>query len=225
MKNTLKKIAMVSLLSLSTLICTTQAKADERDGTVERFTCFKDDGASGRLKSTFVKVNANDTGKKFGFGGGDWAIKLSNDGFTASSPYESFAGGSATFVNQKKETQFKVYVKPVSAKLADCRLFICMRNPDGTPNYLFGSADSFITTNVGNGWYTISEDLDTYNGAFRNVTITRISLVLNALGDDGHLLMGNTQVYSHKDLLDPSTLVMDPVPCSDGLVCGAYNSR
>ncbi len=67
-----------------------------------------------------------------------------------------------------------------------------------------------------------SENLDSFgNGYFKGANIERISVVLSARGDDGYILVGNTQVYGRKDLLDPSTLIMDEVPCTSSLTCGA----
>lgn len=223
--NKLHKIAMISLLSMSAVMFSTQqAKADEKDGTIERFVCLQQGVESGHLKSAYVKLNAKDAGQKLGFGGGDWAIRLSNDGEAGSGEFFNFAGGSATFVTAKKETQFKLYFKPVNVDYKKCRLFICIRLANGQPSYLYSGIDGFQVTKLANGWYTVGDDLDSFNGAFRGATVSRMTLVLNKSGDDGHILMGNTQVYSHKDLLDPSTLVMDKVPCSDSLICGAYNN-
>jgi len=220
--NTLQKIAMVSLLSMSAAMLSTQAKADERDGTIERFVCLQDGVEQGHLKSAFVKLNANETNQKLGFGGGGWALKLSNDGLAGPGTFQSYAGGSATFIPQKKEAQFKVYFKPVNVDPNNCRLFICVTKSNGQASYLFGSIGAFQVNSVGNGWYTVGDDLESFNGEFNGAIVNRITLALNKAGDDGHILMGNTQVISHKDVLDPSTLIMEKVPCGNNLTCGAY---
>ncbi|CAN5292172.1 hypothetical protein BH10CYA1_BH10CYA1_28460 [soil metagenome] len=219
--NKLHKIAMISLLSISAAMYSTQAKADEKDGTIERFVCLQDNVEPGHLKSAFVKLNANEISQKFGFGGGSWALKLSNDGEGTPGGFTSYTGGAATFVPQKKEAKFLVYFKPVNVDIDHVRLFICMTLPSGKPSYLFGQLAGFIVKPVGNGWFTVGEDLETYNGEFNGAIVNRITVALSNQGDVGHILMGNTQVISHKDLLDPSTLIMDKVPCNSNLTCGA----
>lgn len=221
--NTLKKIAMLSLLSLTTaLISTTQAKADERDGTIERFTCLDLGAPDGHLSGTYVKLGVSDQGKKLGFGGGDMALKLSNDGLDSGTLYTG-TGAAATFVAQKKESKFQIYFKPGKVNPTNCRVYICVKVPNKPDNYLIGTLASFITTNVGGGWFTCGDDLDTFGPGFAGAIVERISVVLNARGDDGNILVGNIQVFGHKDLLDPSTLIMDAVPCTSSLTCGALN--
>lgn len=232
--STLMKIAMLSLLSLSTaLIATTQAKADEKDGTIERFTCLDLGVPDGHLKGTYVKLNASDQGKKLGFGGGDMALKLSNDGLNSGTLYTG-TGAAGTFVLQKKESQFQIYYKPGKVNPGNCRVYICFKQeitPNPTPNpgkpepifkpgYLIGSLGGFNQTKVGGGWFTCSDDLDSFG--YRGAIIERISVVLNARGDDGNLLVGNMQVFSHKDLLDPSTLIMEEAPCAPKMTCNAF---
>lgn len=221
--NTLKKIAMLSLLSLSTaLIATTQAKADQRDGTIERFTCLDLGVPEGHLKGTYVKLNASDQGKKLGFGGGDMALKLSNDGLDSGTLYTG-TGGAATFVAQKKESNFQIYFKPGKVDPKNCRVYICVKVPNKPNNYLIGTLAGFNKKNFGGGWFTCGDDLDTFGPSFAGAIIERITVVLNARGDDGNILLGNIQVFGHKDLLDPSTLIMDEVPCTSSLTCNAFN--
>ncbi len=219
---TIRKIAVLSLLSMSTIFCTSQAKADDRDGTIERFTCLDVGVPEGRLRSDYIRLTAKDIGKKLGFGGGDTALRLTNDGLNAGTFYTG-VGCAANFVQQKKENFFKIYYKPVNVKPENCRVYICTKNSNGSNGYLLGTLAGFKPTAIGNGWFTAGDDLDTFGNTFRGAIIQRISVVLNARGDDGRIFIGNIQVSSHKDLLDPSNLIMDEVPCTSSLTCGALN--
>jgi hypothetical protein len=219
---TIRKIAMLSLLSMSTIFCTSQAKADERDGTIERFTCLDLGVPDGHLRSDYIRLTAKDIGKKLGFGGGDIAMRLTNDGLNSGTFYTG-TGCAATFIPQKKENLFKITYKPVGVKPENVRVYICTKNSDGSNGYLLGTLAGFHPIATGNGWFTAGDDLDTFGTGFRGAIIQRISVVLNARGDNGRIFIGNIQVASRKDLLDPSTLIMDEVPCTSGLTCGALN--
>jgi hypothetical protein len=219
--NTLHKIAMVSLIASFAAIFSPQAKAAEGDGTIERFTCLSIGVPDNRLKGTFVKLNAKDQGKKLGFGGGDMALKLSNDGLEARNDFFTGTGGAATFALGRKENEFKIYVKPVNVRFTSCRIYICVTTVNGKPDSLEALASGLNPIPLENGWFQIDGDLDTFAG-FRGSTVNRISFVLNANGDDGHILMGNTQVFSKKDVLDPSTIIMDESPCDPSKTCNFF---
>ncbi len=225
--NNLVKFVMGSVLSICAATMGSVAMADERDGTIERFTCLDLGVPDHHLKATYVKLNEKDQGKQRGFGGGDMALKLSNDGLNSGTFYTG-AGSAATFVFQKKSPgpRFAIYFKPVNVKFLDSvRVFVCMRLATGKKDYLYSQMGAYKPTKIagGNGWYVASEDLDSFGGEhFRGATIDRITVLLNARGDDGHILVGNTQVFGKKDLLDPSTLIMDEVPCTSDLTCGVF---
>ncbi|MFN8555565.1 MAG: hypothetical protein U0103_29215 [Candidatus Obscuribacterales bacterium] len=222
--NKIVKLAVGSILSICAATMGSAAMADERDGTIERFTCLDVGVPEGHLQSTYVKLIGPNQGKKFGFGGGDTAMSLSNDGYTGGTFYTG-TGSSATFIPQKKTPgpRFSIYFKPVGVNFSNVRVYVCLKRLDGRNDYLVGTLGGFNPAQIkdGNGWYIASEDLDNFNGHFKGASIERISVVLNARGDDGYILVGNTQVYGRKDLLDPSTLVMDEVPCTSSLTCGA----
>ncbi|RTL43069.1 MAG: hypothetical protein EKK48_09205 [Candidatus Melainabacteria bacterium] len=222
--NKIVKLAVGSMLSICAATMGSAAMADERDGTIERFTCLDTGVPAGHLQSTYVKLIGPNQGKKYGFGGGDTAISLSNDGYSGGTFYTG-TGSAANFIPQKKSPgpRFSIYFKPVGVNISNVRVYVCLRRLDGRNDYLLGTLGSFHPAQIkdGNGWYVASEDLDSFNGNFKGANIERISVVLNARGDDGYILVGNTQVYGRKDLLDPSTLVMDEVPCTSSLTCGA----
>ncbi|MBS2003840.1 MAG: hypothetical protein JST44_20205 [Cyanobacteria bacterium SZAS LIN-5] len=217
----LHKLAMVTLLSTCAAIHATQAKADERDGTIERYVCLQSGVEPGHINAEYVNLNANEVAQKFGFGGGNMALKLSNDGQSRGF-YQNYAGGAATFVLAKKQSQFKIYFKPVGVNQDHCRVLVCIRKADGEIRNLAGQLSGYKATSLSNGWYSVGGDLNNYNGEFTGATINRISLTLDSAGDNGYILMGNTQVLSKKELLDPSKLVMDAASCTNTLVCAPF---
>lgn len=223
--NKVIKFAVMSLVSTSTMLCTTQAKADDGDGSIERFECLRTREAQNHLNSRYIRLPASERRKGLGFGGGDFAIKLSNDGFGNNFPdHLSYVGASAVFVKQKRENKFVVYFKPVNLDIEHVRIITCVTKSNGREDYLLSTlpARDIAPVPGREGWFTASDDISRFPG-FEGAIVDRISLMLATAGDDGYILIGNTQVIGKKDTLDPSTLIMDKVPCSSGVVCGAYD--
>jgi hypothetical protein len=213
MKN-LQKIAMISLLSMSTIVFSGQAKADEKDGTVQQYVCVRSGDDKGDLHSAFVKLTQNEISQGFGYGGGTMALKLSNNGFTAPNPNSSFAGGTVDFTLNKKNSNFQIYFKPVDVDLRNVQLMLCLRKTSGAQDRSFGPFSVFPIKAVGqNGWFVLEDDLSHLGKDFANAEVERVSYKLLAEGDNGHILIGRTSIGSRKDVLSPSTLVMDKAPC------------
>lgn len=217
--------AILSLLSLSILLLSPQAKADVNDGEIERFVCLTDKIDKGDLQTEFVQLNATDASKGYGFGGGNMALKLSNNGFAAPTvalAQANAAGGQAVFGPSKKNNRLQIFFKPVNIDTSHVRINACFL--DKARGILGFSAplSKLDVRPLTNGWYAIDDDYDDIfhiNG----VLVLRVTYKLEASGDNGHILIGTTQLLNdHLDrtTVSPSNLIMEKMPCSAVPICG-----
>ncbi len=187
--NTVNKIAMATSLAFVAASFSTQAQADEKDGSVHRFVCVRSGNDNGALHSSFQKLTANEISKGYGYGGGNFALKLANNGFTAPNPNQSFAGGSVDFFINKKNTLVQIFYKPVNVDVRNVRLDICYLTRTGQDRS-FGPFSAFSTKDLGDGWFELDQDFSNLGQQFDNLEIERVSYKLIADGDDGHVLIG-----------------------------------
>lgn len=211
--NKFQTLAMLSVVSIAAALTPMQAQADVIHGSVNRFVTTKNVQGAGELRATFGQLNSSERGLRLGFGGGDWALKLSNSGLTSTAPMENYAGGATVFPLETNESIIRVVYKPVNIKVSNIQLAISLKKTNGENYTISGPFNNFSTRQLGDSdWSVLEVSIDSLPADIRGACVERVSYGLEARGDDGYVLIGNTAAITDKDVIQPSILIGDTAP-------------
>jgi hypothetical protein len=224
--NKFQILAVLSVVSAGAALMPIQAQADVIHGGVNQFVSTKIVQGTGELHATFGQLNPRERGLRLGFGGGDWALKLSNSGFTSAAPMESSAGGATIFPAGTNESVIRVVYKPVNIKVSNLRLAISLKKQNGEIYTISGPFNNFSTRQLGDSdWNVLEVSIDSLPADIRGAAVERVSYELGAGGDDGYVLIGNTAAITDNTVVEPSIFISESAPSGSdsSQLCTARN--